>query len=520
MAQKNADPMFHSLKSKIRLAMIALAFFVCGFGIAAFLLSSALFTGSVFVVCAIFMLAGLAIGIFGWWLSSEIVRPVENVSLLAKSLERGYFTSLPKTSGSSETDDLLASLHRSSRQMQTLVKLMDQVAAGELNVALSPLENSDRLSESFQKLLSKVSESIHAKQELERIENAVSRIEQQAAPLKKGNLDIEISGEIDRTKAIADIFATFVREVRELVRQTKTGSTRARELSSAAHRILREHGQREEDLARELARAKDETSQIFSRNQNFARELVDPALSADRQTATAEHGAQAARENLHAAAELRKHLQEFLKRAAGFNERSQEIARAARVVVDLERRINLIALNASIRAEELGEAGRGLSLLVRELEHVAGRAGDTKDQLAKLDQAFSAEVGQFEQAIESALNKAVDVSRFAIETADALREFESRAGRHVEIQNRTASYAREQANAAEKILRIIGGSIDEIGSLRRDLQSAEDTIDALAQISQLAETATAAYRLPQAAVAERAAEPEYALALEAERLTL
>ncbi len=51
---------------------------------------------------------------------------------------------------------------------------MDKVASGNLDVALTPLENSDRLSNSFQKLLAKVSESIQAKQDLEKLEGSRS----------------------------------------------------------------------------------------------------------------------------------------------------------------------------------------------------------------------------------------------------------------------------------------------------------------------------------------------------------
>ena len=96
-----------------------------------------------------------------------------------KGLERGSPISLPKTSGSTETDELLQTIHRNNRQLQNLVSLMEKVADGDVNVALTPLESSDRLSDAFQKLLTKVSESISAKQDLTNLQSAIRQLDEE-----------------------------------------------------------------------------------------------------------------------------------------------------------------------------------------------------------------------------------------------------------------------------------------------------------------------------------------------------
>ena len=156
MARQSANSLLNSLKGKIWLATSALAFFICTFGLISYLIVSFVVSDTFYAVFIPFLFLGFAVMVFGWWLSNEVVSPIEKVSLLAKSLERGVSISLPRTSGSIETDELLQTLHRNSQQMQNLVGLMDKVTNGDLDVALTPLQNSDRLTGAFQKLLAKV----------------------------------------------------------------------------------------------------------------------------------------------------------------------------------------------------------------------------------------------------------------------------------------------------------------------------------------------------------------------------
>lgn len=202
MARQSANSLLNSLKGKIWLATSALAFFICTFGLLSYLIVSFLTTDTFVAVFIPFLFLGFTVMVFGWWLSNEVVSPIEKVSLLAKSLERGVSTTLPRTSGSTETDELLQTLFRNSQQMQNLVGLMDKVTSGDLDVALTPLQNSDRLSVSFQKLLAKVTESINAKRDLEKLQTAVSQIKGEVAGVRSGNLDMTIESSFSGTKSL------------------------------------------------------------------------------------------------------------------------------------------------------------------------------------------------------------------------------------------------------------------------------------------------------------------------------
>ncbi len=499
MARRTAGSFLNSLKSKIWLATSALAFFVSSFGLIAYLLVSFLVNDNFYAIFTIFLLSAFVIMVFGWWLSNEVVSPIEKVSLLAKSLERGFSTSLPKTSGSTETDELLESLHRNNQQIQNLVNLMDKVAGGELDVALTPLQNSDRLSGSFQKLLARVTDSIHAKQELERMENALAQISEEIAPVRSGNFDIEIKSDFAPLKEISETFKYLLQNLSDLALQVKTDSSQARNSAIETRKIIQAVIQQDENRIDELNQAKLTLKQIPNSIQKISEELGDSVLSADRSIEKARKGTKDAQENLNAVGVLRRQIQEAVKRIGRLNERSQEITQVAKAVEDLARRINIIALNASIRADEPGKSGRGFAVVAGEIGQLAGRASNTNKQISSLNKTISAEITQVEQTLETAVSEAVNLSKYSIETGNALSELERYISQYLNLQNQIVAYTRDRSDETEKAFQVFVASIAETEAVVKHLKQSEENIGKLAIVMENLQTATADFKLSRTA---------------------
>ena len=114
MRKDKQDSVLSSLKARVWLAVCALAVIngICSIG--AFLAVSFLFSSATIPFIAAFALSAIITVAYGKWLAGEVLRPVEKVNLAARSLERNADAPLPTTTGSSETDDLLKSLHRNA----------------------------------------------------------------------------------------------------------------------------------------------------------------------------------------------------------------------------------------------------------------------------------------------------------------------------------------------------------------------------------------------------------------------
>ncbi len=491
-----------SLKVKIWMAAGVLAFFVFTFGIGSYLMVALFVENSLYAVAIRFTFLALGVLAFGWWLSNELVKPVEKVALLAKSLERGVSVTLPKTSGSTETDELLQSLHRTNQQMQTVVGLMDKVAGGDLDVALTPLEDSDRLSRSFQKLLAKVTESIHAKRDLERLQMAVGQISEEISQVKNGNLDVEINSDFTQTREISDGFKFLLQQLNELVAHVRSDSKQAKMSAGELQKTLHEIIGAKENRVRELNQAKLALKQIPQSVKAVSEELFASAASAQQSIEKARRGSKTAQNNLNVVGGLRQQIQEVVKRIGRLNERSQEIEKVSKTLEDLAQRTDMIALNASIQSAELGEKGRGFTVLAEEVKRLAARAANANKQISTLNKTIAAEINEVETALHESVGEVANLSKFAIETGNSLSELEKYIGRFLNLQEKLVAYSGEQSVDTENVFESFTVTITETENAIVNLKESETLVTGFLGSIENLHQAVADYRIKTTAAKE------------------
>ncbi len=498
----------NSLKSKVRLATGALAFFVCAFGIGSWLVISLFAENSFYSTLIRFLLSGAAIVVCGWWLSNEVTRPIEKVSLLAKSLERGVSVTLPKTSGSLETDELLQTLHRNNQQLQNLVGLMDKVASGNLDVALTPLQQSDRLSSSFQNLLSKVTESINAKRDLERLKGAIRQITEEIVRVRAGNFDVEIKSESLQTKEIAETLKFTIHHLNELIYHVKTDSKQSQTVAKEIQKTLQTVIGAEENRIREMNQSTPALKQIPQSAQKISEELFASSQTARQSIARARTGSKTAQKNLSAASVLRGQIREAVKRVGQLGERTREIGKIGKTVEDLAQRTNMIALNASIQTADADGQGRGLAAFTEEVERLATRAANTNKQISTLNKTLSAEIGEIERSLQESVGEAANLSKFAIETGNSLSELEKYIGQFLNLQEKLVAYSGEQSADAELSFQSFVASIAETETSVKNLKESEAQIAQVAVSMENLQLAVADFKTAPPVVEKNAAATE------------
>ena len=482
MARRSANSLLNSLKGKIWLATSALAFFICTFGLVSYLLVSFFIADTFYAVFIPFLLLSFTVMVFGWWLSNEVVSPIEKVSLLAKSLERSSLVSLPKTTGSTETDELLETLHRNSQQLQTIVGLMETVADGNTDVALTPLQNSDRLSSSFQKLLAKVSDSIHAKQNLEKLETAVGQITEDIARVRKGNLDGEISCDFPQTREISESFKFLAHNLNGIIAQVRQTATEAQNTTVKTKKTIRTVIEQDEGAIQEMNQAVNALKQMPSGARKISEELSASVAHARSSIEKTRRGKHTAQESLNAAAGLRKGLQEASKRIGRLSEFSVEITKTAKAIGDLARRTNLIALNASIQSVESSDKNFNFSVLAEEVERLSARAENTNKEISSLNKSIAAEIAEVENSLKLTVQEAANISQYAIETGNSLSEIEKDVGQFLNLQSKLVSYSSEQSVETQTSLEIF---LESINVREKTVENLKQTETDIANLSRL-----------------------------------
>jgi methyl-accepting chemotaxis protein len=460
MANK-INSLSYSIKGKIWLATTALAFFVGIFGTISYLIVSYLVNDSFYAVAVPSLLLMITVAFFGWWISNEVSSPIERVLLLSKSLERGVTSSLPKSSGASETDQLLESLHRISQQGPKLLKAMDEVAAGNFNISLAPLSNSDRVTATFQKLLAKVSESIQAKHDLEILQTAIRRLASEIEPLKQYNLNVSASPENPDTEELSLTFNNVVEQLSDIVNKVKTASEKTFFTSIEIQQNLNVIIEQDEAQIHKLNQASLVFKQIPQMVQQISEELSQSVFSANQSIEKARNGTNIAEANLNAVAQLRRQINESIKRMQRLNECSQEVGKVAKTVEDLAQRTSMVALNASIQAAEMNEQGRSFAVVSEEVERLAERANATNKNISALNKTIQAEIGKVESSLDATVSEASTLSKFAIETGNSIGELERYIGQFLHLQEKIAAYTLSHTEDTETAFATFMKSISE-----------------------------------------------------------
>ena len=170
----------------------------------------------------------------------------------------------------------------------------------------------------------------------------------------------------------------------------------------------------------------------------------------------------------------------------------------------------MIALNASIRADELGDAGRGFSVVAEEVGQIAGRAENTNKQIHALNKTISMEITQVEQSLETAVGEVVNLSKYSIETGNALSELERYIGQYLNLQNQIVAYSSERSAETEKAFQVFVASISVTESGVKNLKESEENIAKLSNVMGNLQAAVADFRLNRAEekINDLAIEPE------------
>ncbi|MGI8669827.1 MAG: methyl-accepting chemotaxis protein, partial [Aridibacter sp.] len=179
------------------------------------------------------------------------------------------------------------------------------------------------------------------------------------------------------------------------------------------------------------------------------------------------------------------------------NERSQEISKVAKTVEDLAHRTNMIALNASIQATELGEKGGGFVLVAAEIEKLANRADGTNRQISTLNKSILAEINKVEHSLDATNAEVSNLSRFAVETANVLSELERYVGQFLNLQENLISYSQQQSEETDDAFQTFVKSIGETENAVTDLKDSALNIKNLSNTMRNLQLMISEYRLIQ-----------------------
>ncbi len=470
-------------------------------GLALFFALSLVITEPLISVLIVLVFCSASTAAFGLWLANDVLGPIDNITLLAKSLERSPTAALPRSTGADETDELLHALHRNSRQLQNIITLTEEVAAGRTDTALTPLENSDRLTSAFQRLIGRVGESIDAKTELETLRTAVDRLTADTAGIRSGNFNARIRTDLAPTKDLAETFRYLISRLNELSLNVSIGSKQAARSVNELRTLVRSAAGKEDANNRRIRTAAETLSNAPNAAAVITQQL-GAVISAGGSTRTQfAAGSDQTRKVMNAVAGLRKTLTDDLHKLQRLRDQLNIVPQIAKSADDLARRSSMVALNTNMRSgESVSGTNVGIALLADEISTLSYRAEEVSKELAAIKTTAVRDIQELEAAFGNSVTAVSAISAETsqiLEAVEALGDFIGRvtelpaqiaADPHLNGEGETAKQLLEAYLHDDEELSVTLGMCEEkMGKLAQLIDGMKETVSAIAAVSPAAQ---------------------------------
>lgn len=464
MERRSIDSRLYTIRAKIWMMVILLAVTNCVSGAIVFFAASMLTSTTWIPVVITIAVSTITTMAFAWWISSDVLRPLDKLNLLAKSIERSPGMSVPKTTGAVETDDILHTISRASKQLTNVIDLMDDVSSGNTQAVLDPLEHPDRLSESFRKLVAKVTDSIDAKADLAKLQLAINQINYELSGLQRGD-NVRVKTELEALKPITDALRFLLERNSEM---SLVVSSNASELKT----ILADGKTRfstlvEKDAARERAFKKLVTSvsETNAETEKSVQHLASSLAVVGEALTEIKKNPVLHEENAKAQAAVKKQFDAAIHKLRDVGEQSLAITHVAKSVQDLARRSNMIALNTSIHAN--GEYTGGLTTLTQEITSLSERAEKANKAIAGISDSVVRDINEANASIQWVSAEVAKIAARTVKSEEVIDSVSGTLSKLSELPAKLEHDAVERAAKSERNAQIM----DECGSRGEEISA-------------------------------------------------
>lgn len=481
-----------SLKGKIWFAVSGLAILNCVVGIGVYLLASFLVADSLFPMSLSLIAPAFLTMVFGWWLANDVLEPLTKLTLAAKSLERSPTASLPRTTGSIETDELLDSINRSSSQIQELIVSMDEVSAGRISSLRIAPKASDRLSIAFQNMVAKVADSVDAKSKLDEFEKEVAEISGRSIRLRDGDLSIELRTDLAAARGLTESVNYVASNLRQLTSSIYESSEVTKNAAGAIRNSLRRVITDDEAKAGRTKIVLGTLSEMPGRLTRVSAEITEAFGRAGKVRTIIADRKEFTDALFNELGSLRKKLNDTLRRIETLREHSSVLPNSARQATDVSRRSNMLAINLSVKTN--GSNGNGhLQLAADEVGSLSKKTAEIAKIAGDAGTSFQRELNGLEQFIESLRTDLGSIADKAVAESDNRAELETGLDRLFELQELLPALLPELDAEHETSLAFLDASA---GSARTLLRDAEEEVAKIERLSSDLMDSTGNFRQP------------------------
>jgi methyl-accepting chemotaxis protein len=386
-----------------------------------------------------------------------------------------------------------------NRQTRAITELIIAIDAGNLSQRAQVISHDElgRTAQAFNKMLDNTRGLIQSRAERDQIQRSIMKLLEEVSGVANGDLTREAEVTEGMTGAIADAFNYMIDNLRQLIGKVQTVSQQVNSTASVTQTTAERLAQGSQEQAAQIGNTSIALNEMTRGIQQVAENAKLSAQVAEQSLDAARQGATVVQDTMHGMLRIHEQVQETARRIEQLSERSHEIEEIIHLIDEIADRTGILALNASIQAATVGDAGHGFVVVANEVEKLAGRSAEATKRISTLIRTIQGGTSEAIAAMAEASREVQSGAKLATQAGLSLQEIEAVSQQLAKQVRVIADDCKQQASSSTQLSK----TMTKLASLTNQtttgvIQSAV-TVKSLAQLADELRASVVSFKLPQ-----------------------